>query len=737
MNDIKTELLAILSELKGSGKFATTGKEGFIIPGIEIDEIGEVSFPLNEKQAKEIIRIAHKAPFGMGSSTIIDESVRKTWEIDAGNFRISNPSWTKLLDRIIKKTKENLGLEDYHIEANTYKLLVYEEGGFFLPHKDSEKEKGMFGTLIISLPSIHKGGELIIEFGNEREIVCFENKYDINFTAFYADCDHEIKPLLSGYRMCIVYNLIQHKTGKIIQPPSIYKDAEKLSQLFTQKDVKNEFMPHIILLSHQYTPENFSKNDLKLDDRIKAEALILAAEKAGFYSKMCLVTSFLEGTPKDDTYDYHYRSRYDDDDDDDDFDTEAEIDEVFNEELNIEHWAEDNLPQFDQIEFEEEDLITSFPLNENEPIIKQSTGYMGNYGPDVMYWYHYGAVMIWSPSTNSELILKDSPSTQLAWIDYFSRQNKMHSDELNVILRLITQGIEVSSRTLEKKNCNYDSIIKWIIKHNQIPLLFGLNEDRLKHYFNKIAIESWIELLEFLTTEDRKVFFSVITSNFSYDVVEKLPTLFISMLEKNILVELVIEQVKKYNLQLNDIYENEKKRVKLETLIALFRIDKKLQLGSDWTEEITKSLTNSINRDYVYNVVFLAIIHEKENCQLKDNLVVFVKYFLRKLIDNKPIEPLDWARELPESAKRNPDWNQLKAFLASPTEEIFDFRKNQNERTALENLIHNTNVDLSFETIRKGSPHTLRIKKTKASYMKLLGMWKEDVALLEKLENYH
>ena len=104
------------------------------------------------------------------------------------------------------------------------------------------------------------------------------------------------------------------------------------------------------------------------------------------------------------------------------------------------------------------------------------------------------------------------------------------------------------------------------------------------------------------------------------------------------------------------------------------------------------------------------------------------------MIDNKPIEPSNWIRELPESAQKNPDWNKLKAFLASPTEEVFDFRKNQNERTALESLIRYTDVDLTYETIRIGSPHTLRIKKTKASYLKLLKMWKEDVALYKRME---
>jgi hypothetical protein len=41
-------------------------------------------------------------------------------------------------------------------------MLLYKQGGHFKKHRDTEKEKGMFGTLIIQLPSIYTGGELMV-----------------------------------------------------------------------------------------------------------------------------------------------------------------------------------------------------------------------------------------------------------------------------------------------------------------------------------------------------------------------------------------------------------------------------------------------------------------------------------------------------------------------------------------------------------------------------------------------
>lgn len=75
------------------------------------------------------------------------------------------------------------------MDANLYKLRLYEEGGHFKKHRDTEKEPGMFGTLVIQLPSFYQGGELIVEHGGASKNFCFaEESLDGFFaTAFFAD----------------------------------------------------------------------------------------------------------------------------------------------------------------------------------------------------------------------------------------------------------------------------------------------------------------------------------------------------------------------------------------------------------------------------------------------------------------------------------------------------------------------------------------------------------------------
>lgn len=55
-----------------------------------------------------------------------------------------------------------------YIHAELYKLLLYEEGAHFKPHRDSEKAPGMFATLAVCLPSQFEGGDLVLSFGGQQ-----------------------------------------------------------------------------------------------------------------------------------------------------------------------------------------------------------------------------------------------------------------------------------------------------------------------------------------------------------------------------------------------------------------------------------------------------------------------------------------------------------------------------------------------------------------------------------------
>ena len=68
----------------------------------------------------------------------------------------------------------------------------------------------MVATLIVALPCKHEGGELVVRHeGREHEIMFpgAASGLELSWAAFYADCPHEVRPLRSGYRLCLVYNV--------------------------------------------------------------------------------------------------------------------------------------------------------------------------------------------------------------------------------------------------------------------------------------------------------------------------------------------------------------------------------------------------------------------------------------------------------------------------------------------------------------------------------------------------
>ncbi|KAJ3092135.1 hypothetical protein HK102_010415 [Quaeritorhiza haematococci] len=73
-----------------------------------------------------------------------------------------NPAWGKGLDALKVQLAARLGLEDMPLELHLYKMLIYEKGGHFVRHCDTEKDDRMFAILVVQLPSLHQGGHLVV-----------------------------------------------------------------------------------------------------------------------------------------------------------------------------------------------------------------------------------------------------------------------------------------------------------------------------------------------------------------------------------------------------------------------------------------------------------------------------------------------------------------------------------------------------------------------------------------------
>jgi len=122
------------------------------MPGLKVDGLGMLSLPLGKTEARKLIKQCHQAPYGKGTETLVDTEVRRSWELDPDRFQLTNPKWQEMIEEIVANMQEELGLEKNKLTAHLYKLLVYEKGGFFLPHREEEKLDRMVATLVVVLP---------------------------------------------------------------------------------------------------------------------------------------------------------------------------------------------------------------------------------------------------------------------------------------------------------------------------------------------------------------------------------------------------------------------------------------------------------------------------------------------------------------------------------------------------------------------------------------------------------
>jgi predicted 2-oxoglutarate/Fe(II)-dependent dioxygenase YbiX len=230
MPNVCESLAELLDTVDRPGDFYATGRIETMAPRLEVEGVGQIALPLLPVQAKQLIAMASRAPYGRGPDTIVDTSVRRTWQIGPEQVRLAGKHWQTTLDRIVALAAEGLGVSG-PVAAELYKLLVYDEGSFFASHRDTEKAPGMFATLVLALPSLSSGGELVVRH-KEREAtldLAGDEPSELAFAVFYADCVHEVLPVMSGCRAALIYNLVRQGKGSAIEPPSYERETARVA----------------------------------------------------------------------------------------------------------------------------------------------------------------------------------------------------------------------------------------------------------------------------------------------------------------------------------------------------------------------------------------------------------------------------------------------------------------------------------------------------------------------------
>jgi hypothetical protein len=759
--DISDRLARALKAVDRPGTFCTDGSGQAPLSGLEVAGVGPIGLPLTAAQAPELIKRCRQAPYGKGEETLVDTSVRRVWQLDPDRFSLTNPDWQQYLTTTVQAVQRELGLEQQKLDSHLYNLLLYEPGSFFLPHRDGEKLDRMVATLVIVLPSVFRGGELVVRHEGQERVIAFggadRNPFHTHFAAFYADCEHEVRPLREGYRLCLVYNLTLAKAKKAIAAP---RTAERIDAVAEVLRSWSEDDPRklAVLLEHQYTQDGLVWDALKGVDRAKARVLNEAAERAGCSAHLALLTLHESGAAEE-SYTPRRRRRWDYYDEDEEDPENYEMGEVFESSLTAEHWSDaaGHRPPFGTMDVEPEEVVPPDALTKGKPEVDVS-GYTGNEGLTMDRWYRHAAIVLW-PVGNQFDVLCDCGTTGAVaalgeWVGRWQKARGKDADALKA------QCAEFANTITDRwgGGLGYRSEI---VGGNLLAFVLQIDDAQLiGNFLTRVAVrdpsvELDAPLAKAFDAHGWGTFQSALATVIEGTTAETVGRN-VRLLDRlcssgarpkgerlavcQLLAEKAVSALDAIDRE--DVSTNWRLRDvnRAEALAGLARA----LLAAEQSELLSRFVTRALAdpRTYPLSAHIAALTtlgpwlkkHLKKPCEPVSRWLAACCTQLEALTASEPVAPADFRREANVRCDCA-DCKELKAFLKDPVEKVHRFRVRQDRRQHLEHQIRGHECDADCVTDRTGSPQTLVCTKNTASFDARLKRYHEDRTHLAALRS--
>jgi hypothetical protein len=756
-SNLLPKLSQALSKIDRPGSFCVSGSAPAVLPGLEVQGMGPVALPLTAKQAKELKKHCEQAPYGKGEETLINTSVRRVWRMTPERFALTNPDWQAFLGQTLRTVQEELGLEGQKLESHLYDLLLYEPGSFFLPHRDGEKLDRMVATLVVVLPSSHRGGELVVRHDGEEQTIDFgagdDHSFRVHYAAFYADCEHEVRPLREGYRLCLVYNLTLAKAKKTIAAPRRSGHVEAVRGLLQQWANDAESRKLVVTLDHQYTQDGLSWEGLKGVDRAKASVLREAARQAGCQAHLALLTFWESGSAVDDGSYYGRRRRWYDEYEEDEG-GEHEMDEVFESSLTLDHWSdpEGNRLSLGPLHVEEDEVLDPEAIRGVEPE-EDYEGYTGNEGMTLERWYRHAAVVLW-PDRKHFDVLCDSDSRNAipalerlvaqwqkarpkaaaalrAQVHDFAaviiRRWPASTDTYGVAEKPETAGLVKALRLLDDPGLVAAYLGAVLVKDASADPGKSLPAICQKHGWEAFQRELQTVFVN-TTTETLARNIGLLEQFCSFKARKKAGWLALCEILARAFVA-ALEGIDRARAA-DDWYRRPPDRAAVLAGLA------RSLLATEQEELLSRVVAHALATPKQYpltgaHVVALVSLrpwlakHLNKPCPALSQWLAACRAQLEALTARVPQPPADWRRTADVSCKCA-DCAELRRFLKDPHEPVHRFSVREDRRRHLESTIHTHRCDVDCKTERRGSPHTLVCTKNTASYEAALKKYHED-----------
>src|SRR6266545_1540054 len=194
---MQREITELLEDIAPAGSFAVQRSAPAGALRIDVEGVGALGLPLSPRTVSRLRGVAKPSRYGLRDRTVFDLRVRNSWEIARRRIRIDQRRWNEVLIPLLDQIRAGLGLtEGVALKAELHSMLLYERGQFFTSHQDSEK-------------AVEQHGEVMAFRGSRTAL---------QLVAFYADCRHEVRPVTSGARVVLTYNLLTKGVAGTMPP---------------------------------------------------------------------------------------------------------------------------------------------------------------------------------------------------------------------------------------------------------------------------------------------------------------------------------------------------------------------------------------------------------------------------------------------------------------------------------------------------------------------------------------
>ncbi|CAL4068991.1 unnamed protein product, partial [Meganyctiphanes norvegica] len=458
---------------------------------IYVKGVGKLEIPLSYRQAEVLKSKCAVAPFGKGSETLVDKLVRDAWQIDAKDVTVGKKfdkfKEEYIAEIIIPTLMGESITENYQVESELNKLVYYEKGGHFVAHRNTEKAPGMFATLVIQLPAGHEGGELIVRHNEETKVFDFEyeSRNNFYFTAFFADCEHELKKIIGGHQLVLIYNLICKNSQATLQPNDDNIKLNNNQNFITimKKSVKEwesddkgpEYLT--LKLDHLYTGTNISFQNLKGKDKTVADTLCLCPDIQVYLATITKTVFILDRNPDRNEWD-----DYPDEGEEEDYPDEASETAEYEKKSSykLRNWMDVNhyKPRLGERKLRKKEMLIkeNIFMNYGERCEAKYT-YPDNAGCD--YFYKARALVFMPKSHEISILFSANINSALAKCKKLVKSKKM-DDALEMLKGILSYVIKshTNSSSLLQDSDNVTIIF-------EIMILFG---DKIKYLANPLLL---------------------------------------------------------------------------------------------------------------------------------------------------------------------------------------------------------------------------------------------------------